>query len=141
MAMMHHPFQIARWALLASFAVMVFVVAFPNPWPSSAWKLAEKNRYEQRYPALRKQMGLKTEAGTHLAKGSKKTPNPVERTARENSDTLLRTAHLPSRKENGDDRPRGVRMQEPIFFDDEPTEGQLAPDPTHLETPPQSRER
>ena len=140
--MMHHPFQIARWALLASFAVMVFVVAFPNPLPSSAWKLAERNRYEQRFPASRKQRGPKsTEPGTQLAKGSKKTPTPVERTARENSETPLRMAHLPSRQEIGDDRPRGVRIQEPIFFeDDEPIEDQLAPDPAHLETPSQSRE-
>ena len=141
--MLHHPFQIARWALLVSFAVMVFVVAFPNPLPSSAWKLAEKNRYEKRFPALRKPPEPASEPATQLADGKQKSPNASKRIAPETSEKPLRTAHLPSRLASDDDQPRGVRIQEPIFFleEEKPTVGNLAPDPAHLETPSRTPER
>lgn len=133
---MHHPFQIARWALFASFAVMVFVVAFPNPSPGRAWKLAEKLRYEKRFPALRKGPEATIPPETQLAKRPLENPKTTRATSEEPAEKPVRTAHLPARLESGDDLPMGVRIQEPIFFEDEgPAKGNLAPDPSHLETP------
>lgn len=133
---MHHPFQIARWALLASFAVMVFVVAFPNPSPGRAWKLAEKSRYETRFPALRRGQEATIPPETQLAKRPHASPETTRETGQEPAEKPVRTAHLPARLESGDDLPKGVRIQEPIFFEDEePAKGNLAPDPSHLEPP------
>jgi hypothetical protein len=131
--MLHHPFQTARWALLASFAVMVFVVAFPNPSPSPAWKLAQKNRYQERHPGLRKRTEPENPPDTQLAN----RPEPTEHNDEATAEKPVRTAQLPARRERGDDVPRGVSIQEPIIFleDDEPVPSPLAPDPAHLEIP------
>jgi hypothetical protein len=135
--MMHHPFQIARWALLASFAVMVFAVAFPNPSPSRAWKLAEQDRYDKRRPESRKPPEPRNSSETQLASGPKTMPKVAENVSQEALEKPLQTAQLPPRSESRDDLPRGVRIQEPIIFfeDEESAESNLAPDPAHLETP------
>lgn len=135
--MMHHPFQIARWALFASFAVMVFVVTFPSPSPGPAWILAKKSRDEQRFPHLRKRTEPMNPPAAQLANRPTPVAEPAEGTNAETSETPFRTAQLPARLESGDSVPRGVRIQEPIFFeDDRPAENQLAPDPAYLDTPP-----
>jgi hypothetical protein len=136
-AMTHHPFQIARWALLASFAVMVFVVAFPNPAPGPAWKLAERNRYQERFPGLKNRKMPANPPDVQLANRPQSTSNSTEQTNEASAEKPFRTAQLPLRLESDDGAARGVRIQEPIIFfeDEEPVPSNLAPDPAHLETP------
>src|SRR5687768_10550136 len=100
--MMHHPFQIARWALFASSSVMVFVVAFPNPSPGSHRILAEQSRYEQRFPRLRIRLEPMNPPAAQLAN----QPTPVAESAEEAiagpQEKPLRTAQRPARFESGD---------------------------------------
>ncbi|MCA9067922.1 MAG: hypothetical protein KDA84_03315 [Planctomycetaceae bacterium] len=65
-------FRIARWALFASFAMMVFVVCLPNPDPSPAWQLAQQERYEQRFPDLKTPVEPSQEPAIQFAKGAPK---------------------------------------------------------------------
>lgn len=134
---MHQPFQIARWALLAGFAVMVFVVAFPNPNPGQAWKLAESSRYEQKVPAFKNRIAPTNSPRTQLANHATAKPTIAGHTKKTPAKKPIQTAQLPSRFESQDDLPRGVKIQEPILFfeDEEPPNSNLAPDPVHLETP------
>jgi hypothetical protein len=140
--MMHHPFQIARWALMASFAVIVFVVGFPNPRPSAAWKLAEQTRYQQRFPVLRPLRESSQEPPAQWAHRLWEPEASPTRTLSETPRKPVRTAQLPSRYESGDDRPRGAKIQEPVlsFEEEVPATGNLAPDPAHLETPSETAE-
>ena len=108
--MKHNPFQIARWALVAGFGLLVLVVCLPNPSPSLSWKLAEQARYGQRSPKSSGTLPSEEAAPPQWAK-------------QEALRRPLRTAHLPARFANGDAPQRGIRIQEPIFVpDDEPAE-------------------
>lgn len=126
MAMKHDLLQVARWALSASFAVMVAVACLPNPQPSLAWKIAEGKRHERRFPELRPSKDSLFEPDTQLANGNANQPD---------SPTPFRTAQRPPRM---DAAPRETQNQEPILFfeEDEPNSANLAPDPAHLDLPP-----
>lgn len=133
-------FQIARWALFASFALMVLVVCLPNPHPSTSWEIAQQDRYEQRFPQLKPSAQPVPKPNIQFAEGKPREDVPETKMAKEPPAHPLRTAHLPERSNIGDQRPGTVQMGQPLFFpEDEPPAKNLAPDPVHLE-PPQLRE-
>lgn len=131
-----NPFQIARWALVASFALMVLVVCLPNPHPSPAWELAQRERYERRFPELKTRVQPTPQADIQFAEGKAKDTSPQPKLAKDLPQQPLRTASLPERPATGDQRANAVRMEQPVFFpDDRPLRDNLAPDPVHLEPP------
>lgn len=135
-AMQANPFQIARWALFASFALMVLVVCLPDPQPSPAWELAQQERYEERFPQLKTPASPNREPALQFADDQPKAAPPQPKMAQEPPTRPLRTAHLPERSPTGDQRANAVRMGQPLFFpEDQPSSRNLAPDPVHLEPP------
>ena len=119
------PFQAARWALFAGFGVMVAVVSLPNPSPSAAWKIAETNRYLERFPQLRRrENAAQPKSEVNLAEAA-----PAE----EQKPMPYRTAHLPDRLENKNRRPASSPRPGPLI--EQPASKKLPPDPVHLDPP------
>jgi hypothetical protein len=123
--MKHNPLKIARWALLAGFGLMVAIVCLPNPQSSTAWKIAEGKRYEQRFPELNRPAEPNKQPDTQLVKGEEASSAVAQ-------DSIPQTE--PIRTAQRQDRPQRGRSRE--GNDEElPARKNLAPDPEHLDLP------
>ncbi len=133
--MKHHPFQIARLALAAGFGVMLLAVTLPKSNPSPAWQLAEQARYGWRLPKPSRSLPGEQQSESKFAKREDRGSESAKMREGVSQREPFRTAHLPGRIEHGDRADR-IRIQAPIFFEDEESiPSNLAPDPVHLEPP------
>ena len=129
--MNHTPLQTALRALSAGLALMLTVVFLPIPGSSPAWRIAQKTRYEQRFPELRPAVAPPAPPATMLAEeeGPKRDFDAVA--DEESHEPAIRTAQRPMRTEHRERPPRAV-----LFLEEEPPAGvNLAPDPAHLDVP------